>query len=234
MGKPSKQLQEFMAKHKIDHDEIWEVRSGGAWAIKHAVLERVAAEQKITFDIPQFAEKDSANKIVAMMVMGRMGERTEWSIGEASPANNKNAYCYAMAEKRAKDRVALKLLNAHGALYSESEADEFSQRPNPHVTRPDDLVPTVEYDEHGQPIDNIPLGDDRITQLPKSKARNEYATLQSEMLAAKTPDALERWGATNKNRVATLPSDWQDILRGQYTDHMGDIRARMAAERNVA
>jgi hypothetical protein len=229
MATPSKQLQEFMAKHKVDHDEIWEIKSGrGAWAIKHSALERIAAEAGIVFEIPHFAEKDGMQKNVAMLVVGKMGERTEWSIGEASPLNYKTtanmpAYPYAMAEKRAKDRVILKLLNTHGAIYSEDEADDF-KRQNPHVTRPDDLVPTVEYDDHGRPVDNIPLGDDRITQLPKAKARNEYAAMQSEMLATKTPEALEQWGAANKNRVATLPTDWQEILRGQYTDHMNDLR----------
>src|SRR6185369_7785106 len=129
MGKPSKELMDFMGKFKIDSDEVWEVRTGGAWAIKHKALERVAAEQNITFDIPHFAEKDGIQKTVALLVVGNMGDRSEWSIGEASPANNKNAYPYAMAEKRAKDRVTLKLLNVHGTLYSESEADEFTQAP---------------------------------------------------------------------------------------------------------
>jgi hypothetical protein len=227
MGKPSPQLLKFMEAYGVLADEVWEVRAGGAWAIKHSALERVAAERKITFDPPSISERDSANKIVAMLVTARMGERVEWSFGEASPANNKNAYIYAMAEKRAKDRCILKLLNAHGTVYSEEEADEFkASRPNPHVTRPDDLVPTVEYDEHGHPVDNIPLGDDRITQLPKAKAKNEYAAMQSELLATKTPADLERWGAKNKDRVATLPTDWQEIMRGQYTDHMADLRAK--------
>jgi hypothetical protein len=222
---------DFMGKFKIDSDEVWEVRPN-TWAIKHNALERVASEQGVTFELPQFAEKDSAQKIAAMLVVGHMGARTEWSIGEAAPGNNKNSYPYAMAEKRGKDRVTLKLLNAHaGTLYSESEADEFVQRQNPHVTRPDDIVPTVEYDEHGRIVDNIPEGDERITSLPKSKAKIEYAAMQSEMLGSKTPADLEKWGAANKNRVATLPGDWQAILRGQYTDHMADLRApRQAAE----
>ena len=52
-------------------------------------------------------------------------------MGEASPKNNKNAYPWAMAEKRAKDRVILKLIGLHGLVYSEQEADEFkSERPD--------------------------------------------------------------------------------------------------------
>jgi hypothetical protein len=41
MGKPI----EFMKAHKIADDEVWEVRRGGAWAVKHAALERVAVER---------------------------------------------------------------------------------------------------------------------------------------------------------------------------------------------
>jgi hypothetical protein len=131
MGKPSKQLMDFMAAYKVDSDEVWEVRAGGAWAIKHLALERVAAEQGISFEPPVVIEGKGADKIVALLVTAKMGTRTEWTIGEASPANNKNAYCYAMAEKRAKDRVALKLLNAHGSVYSDAEADDFSKSSGP-------------------------------------------------------------------------------------------------------
>jgi hypothetical protein len=35
------------------------------------------------------------------------------------------AYPFAMAEKRAKDRVILKLIALHGLVYSEEEADDF-------------------------------------------------------------------------------------------------------------
>ena len=55
-----------------------------------------------------------------------MKDASEWSIGEASPYNNKNAYPFAMAEKRAKDRVILKLVGLHGDVYSQDEADEFN------------------------------------------------------------------------------------------------------------
>jgi hypothetical protein len=225
---PPKHVTDFMSAFNVDADELWEVRPGtGTYAIKHAALERVAAEQGISFDPPMMLEFHAADKIAVICVTGRKGDRADWSIGEAAPYNNKNTYPFAMAEKRARDRVTLKLLNAHGTVYSEEEADEFkASRPNPHVTRPDDLVPTVEYDDNGHPVDNIPLGDDRITQMPKAKAKNEYAAMQSELLATKTPADLERWGAANKNRVATLPRDWQDIMRGQYTDHMADLRSQ--------
>lgn len=228
MGKPSKQLLEFMSSHKIDSDEVWEVRAGGAWAIKHSALERVAAENKIVFERPSVIEAKSEDKIAVVCVFGVMGDRTEWSFGEASPANNKNAYCWAMAEKRAKDRVALKLLNAHGALYSEDEADDF-KRPNPHVTRPTDIVPDVEYDEQGQPIDNIPEGERGIERLPKAKAKADFDACQKELYAITSSHDLDAWGAKNANRIASFPHDWQAIMRGIYSEHRDELRNGKAA-----
>lgn len=136
MSKPSKTTLDFMSAHKIDADEVWEVRNG-TWAVKHSALERVAAESKITFDAPLMLEFHAADKIAVLCITGRMGERTEWSIGEAAPYNNKNSYPFAMAEKRAKDRVILKLLNAHGSLYSDSEADDFVKATSPTLAKKD-------------------------------------------------------------------------------------------------
>ena len=231
MGTPSKQLQSFMDTYKINFDEVWEVRSGGAWAVKHSALERVAAEQKITFDRPSVIEANSAEKIAVVCVFAKMGEREEWSFGESSGANTKAPYPFAMAEKRAKDRCILKLLNSHGTVYSDVEADEFTQRPNPHVTRAADIVPDTEYDEQGNPVDNIPRGDESIERMPKAKAKADYALAQNELYATKTPRELEAWGKKNSNRIETYPADWQEILRGQYATQMAELRA---AQKEVA
>lgn len=122
MAKPSKEILDFMALHKIDSDEIWEVH-GNSWCIKHKALERAGAAAGIVWDRPAMIETDSSAGVVAICVFGKLNDRVEWSIGEAAPKNNKNAYCYAMAEKRGKDRVILKLLSIHGSLYSEAEFD---------------------------------------------------------------------------------------------------------------
>lgn len=121
-------IRTFMQTHGVTSDEIWPVPGGKSYAIKHSALERIAAEKSITFKMPQIVEKDSANGIATVLVEAVMGDFSTWSFGEASPRNNKNAYCWSMAEKRAKDRCILKLLNAHGAIYSEDEADDFKQR----------------------------------------------------------------------------------------------------------
>jgi hypothetical protein len=128
MNTTDKKIAEVLAKFgEPMAGNVWRVQ--GTAVIYHKALERVAAQAKIQFDTPTIvrAERDEA----VILVTGRMGERVEWSIGEALIGVNyrvsgkQAAYVYAMAEKRAKDRVILKLIELHGLVYSEEEADEF-------------------------------------------------------------------------------------------------------------
>ena len=107
---------------------LWDCH--GTWVVKHKALEKVANLLSISFDDPVVIETDIKNKCIAIMVKGyhnkgSAGKVEAWSIGEASPYNNKNIYPYAMAEKRAKDRVILKLIGVSGDVYSEEEADNL-------------------------------------------------------------------------------------------------------------
>ena len=199
MGKPSQAVLQFMEKYKIDSDEIWEVH-GSTWVVRHKALERVAVEQGVVWDRPSVITCDLANKIAVVCAFGTLGERQEWSFGEASPANNKNSYPMAMAEKRARDRVILKLLVSHGSLYSESEADEFAEQ------RPE-----------------------KRGELPKKDAKPVYTKLQAEIQAAVSREHLKEWGKANAERIKVLPEDWQDILRLQFEEQMADLRNREAA-----
>ena len=102
----------------------------GTWVVYHKVLEAIAAKAGITFDPPMVLEADGDKRCVALCVTGHLNDRTIWSTGEASPHNYKTKpkqpdYPYAMAEKRAMDRVILKLIGLHGLAYSEEEADDF-------------------------------------------------------------------------------------------------------------
>lgn len=115
-------LRRYDADPKTD---VWDCH--GTWVVYHRALERIAAKASIRFDPPTIIEASSASGIATVMVVGHMGEESAWSIGEASPKNNKNAYPWAMAEKRAKDRVILKLAGLSGYVYSEEEADDFKE-----------------------------------------------------------------------------------------------------------
>jgi hypothetical protein len=110
-------------------DSVWRVQSNAV--IYHKTLERIAIKAQIQFDPPTIlrAERDEA----VVMVTGRMGDRYDWDIGEALVGVNyrvsgkQAAYVYAMAMKRARDRLILKLIELSGDVYSEEEADDFKR-----------------------------------------------------------------------------------------------------------
>ena len=229
MGRPSKAVTDFMAKYSIDSDEIWEVH-GTTWVVKHKALERVAAEQGVIWERPELKVCDMAAGMVAVLISGRLGDHVEYSFGEASPKNNKNAYPIAMAEKRAKDRVILKLLASHGDLYSEEEADDF-KRPNPHVTRATDILPAAEYDEHGEVIENIPHAPP-AQKLRVADQRPLSAAIQKEAHAFTDSGKFLEWmkDANTIARVADFKPDWQDMFRGVCKEHLAELRKQEAGD----
>jgi hypothetical protein len=118
-----KTLADILRKYGADpKTDVWDCH--GTWVAYHRALERIAVQAGITFAPPQVLEANGAGKCVALCVTGTMDGRSEWSIGEAAPGNNKNGYPFAMAEKRAKDRVILKLIGLHGLVYSEDEMED--------------------------------------------------------------------------------------------------------------
>lgn len=130
MSTAEKQITDILAKFGEPFaGNVWRVQ--GNAVIYHKCLERIAAQAQIRFDRPEVlrAGRDEA----VILVIGHMGDRSEWSIGEALVDVNyrvtgrQAAYVYAMAEKRAKDRVILKLIELHGLVYSEEEADDFKE-----------------------------------------------------------------------------------------------------------
>lgn len=116
-------VMKVLEKYDLDSSALWDCH--GTPVILHKALERVADREKITFDAPQILETNADKRIAVVCVTGRKGDLSAWSFGEAMPSNNKNAYPFAMAEKRAKDRVILKLIGLSGDVYSEEEADDF-------------------------------------------------------------------------------------------------------------
>ena len=98
-----------------------------------------------------------------------------------------------------------------------NEAQKATPRANPHVTTAEDINDhKVDYDQDGHPIENIPRGEDGIERLSKAMARPEYANLTADIKNAKALGDLEKWGRQNRNRVESLPLDWQEMLRGEY------------------
>jgi len=125
MAKIPEKLQAIIKEVGLtERQATWDCH--GTPVVLHKALEKIAAAKNIVFDAPQIIECSTEKKYAVLCVTGHMEGATEWSIGEAAPYNNKNSYPFAMAEKRAKDRVILKLVGLHGDVYSQDEAEEFN------------------------------------------------------------------------------------------------------------
>lgn len=226
MGSPSAAVKEFMAKYKIASDEIWEVH-GSTWVVKHKALERVAAEVGIIWDRPAMIETSSQSNTAVICVFGKLGERSEWSIGEAAPSNYKvsgkmSAYPYAMAEKRGKDRVILKLLNANASLYSEAEADEFEEQ---RQSSPDGFDPAQPI-----PAEHLIPREDGIQVLTVDAQRPIFSALERELLNCSSVEELKRWKVSAKSRASRLSDHWRTELNNRYLTYLRSLEKRDADE----
>ncbi len=118
-------INDFKNKYQLSADDFWKLKVGGReqWIIKHNAMERVALAEKMKWqlDVLSFAPDVVVKATVYHPGTGNQME----SLGEASSTTTKQAFLYAMAEKRAVDRCVLKLLNAHAYLYTDADADEF-------------------------------------------------------------------------------------------------------------
>lgn len=109
-------------------DALWPLERKGkdgrvrtTWIIYHRYCEQIAARAGIVFEQPEIITNDLETNTVVLKVTGQLGYVKEWSFGEASPKTTFLSYYFAMAEKRAKDRVILKLAGFHGMVYSDVE-----------------------------------------------------------------------------------------------------------------
>ena len=123
-------LKEIKEKFNLGKDDFWEMKRGGKsmWILTHDACERIAYMEGIVFDMPNPELSCTVPPNVTLYGSATLGDRTEWSNGEANPTNCKMPYMNAMAEKRLKDRLTLKLINAYEyQIYSEIEADSFEK-----------------------------------------------------------------------------------------------------------
>lgn len=118
----------------------------GTPVVLHKYIEIIGAKLNVSIDSLDVIEAITEKGIVSMKCVASIKDRQVISYGECSPKNNKNAYPYAMAEKRAVDRCILKLANLHGFVYSENEIDDNAKQSKP-KTEEKKLIsdePTVE------------------------------------------------------------------------------------------
>ena len=119
-------MKELAKKYNLTESDYWQESRSKKWIITHDACQKIAHIESITFAPPQIinSEKD----LVRMVVTGKKGDVVMWKTGEADTKNCKNLYLLAMAEKRAKDRVCLALINAYEyGVYSDVEAEDFKK-----------------------------------------------------------------------------------------------------------
>ena len=118
-------LADILKASGLGNDAVWAHKQSGKYIMYHWACEQAAATKGVKWEPPVVVHADPAAKMAVVLVTGRLGDQVEWSFGEAAPYNTTQTYPFAMAEKRAKDRVVLKLIGLHGLAYSEEEADDF-------------------------------------------------------------------------------------------------------------
>lgn len=121
-------------------------------------------------------------------------------------------------------------------LYTSDEmgqavSDQPERRENPHVTRPSDIVPSPEYDENGEVIDNIPHAEP-TQKLRVVDQRPIYEALQKEAQAFGTSVAFLAWmnAPLTVDRIKNIKPDWQAMLRGVCKEHLDALRQQEAAD----
>jgi hypothetical protein len=129
------EIKQLAEKYNLNQDDFWKHKQSGKWIVKHDGVEKIASMEGIIFEDPYFiiSERDCCVlRGTASIPIGDGKFKSEWTIGEADmKLNCKMGYPYAMAEKRLKDRLTLKLINAYEyGIYSDVEADVFSKGKN--------------------------------------------------------------------------------------------------------
>jgi hypothetical protein len=214
---------------------VWRVQ--GNVVILHKALERIAARAGIFFDPPVVlrAESDEAVILVTGRLVGaappsegagphttaEMLSRMEWSIGEAKIGANyrvsgkQAAYPYAMAEKRGKDRVILKLIELHGYAYSEDEADDFKAG-KPRLVDLQEADPEPdggESDPDWAPIAvSSGTGENRKSAY-QARKDGKWEHLVESLRACSTMDEFKVWYAENAVDIEKLPAGWVKHLQ---------------------
>lgn len=188
MSKLDPRIEAVRVAYDLDASDFWQIPQNKQWVCKHAALEIVATKANVEWSTPTIIQADTAAGIAVMAVTGKMNGRAEWATGEASPKNNKNSYPWAMAEKRAKDRVVLKLVGIHGLVYSEDE---------------------MPGDEHRSADQRPEAGRREVANQSSPAWTEDMESLWKELCALSSPLGLRSFWADNSGRIAKMDRDIQ-------------------------
>ena len=212
-------VREILERYGEDMSATWTVQ--GQRVIYHAALERIAVKAGIRWldpvfliALPDHVVVQASGKIsYGTNTNPDIGERYEWSVGEAHVGVNyrvsgkQAAYPFAMAEKRAKDRVILKLIALHGLVYSEDEADDFKE------AAPERKGPVITSGFQLQEAAEAERGPDRRSVMQQAVSTNQTAELEDGQV---TPMSAWRRRINEKASINSLTDFMLDPQTQSY------------------
>lgn len=213
-------VEALRVQYGLDPSDFWELpQRKGTWIAKHSALEVIAVKAHILFESPQIIEANTESGIAVLAVRGTVANephRTEWATGEASPGNNRNAYPWAMAEKRAKDRVVLKLAGIHGLVYSEDELDT----PPPKAAIP--------VESPRKPVEALPVP--AKSGLKNTAQRDVWGRMVTATRACKSIAEFNAlWDhPASKAAYDNFPPDWKQEMDFEIADKESELSERLA------
>lgn len=225
-------VAETLKKYGFGKDAVWDCH--GVWVVYHRVLEQIAAQAGVTFDAPVILEANGLERLAAICVTGRVNDKAEWSIGEASPHNYRTSgkqqpYPWAMAEKRAKDRVILKLIGLHGLVYSEEEADDFKETGAP-KNPVKEVLADLGSDEPRKSKDPLQPWKGPLTKTALMKKLRE---LTADLALCEDIDSLESCLSGYQAIIEQVRTDVPEWYDGEAHDGFTPLRQRIEDRRAI-
>lgn len=194
MSQLEPRIEAIRVKYDLKHDDFWQIKQNGQWVCKHSALEVVAFKANVEWLPPQILEMDAPRLVTSMVVTGKMGDRVEWATGETNETNysvkgKQPAYPWAMSEKRGKDRVILKLVGLHGLVYSDAEADAFTEERAPEPKQ----EPSTPKPKQKTVAEKKALWANLMEEV-KAEGAKGYKKIDAYMLSGETQDLLNQLG----------------------------------------
>lgn len=191
--------EEILQKFNLDPKEcLWDCH--GTWILLHKWVVLIGQRAGVILDPPKIIETNAEKKTVVIQVSGQLGKGDDapraWTFGEAAPANNKNAYPFAMAEKRAKDRVILELVGLAGHVYTDQDIPDMNNgKPVWEIKQSERTAPAV----HDEKVDRFemalrnskdnfslleaaqPIANANLTSAQKAHLRNVFMEMDAKL-----------------------------------------------------
>ena len=176
-------IKKILEQFKINPAKaLWDCH--GTQIMYHRYIEEIGASAGVQVIKYETIKADESTAIVKCHA--RLGKVDQFSYGECSPRNSKNAYPVAMAEKRAFDRCVLKLVGLHGHVYAISEMPD-EENISKKMNHSNNSIPKAQPKTNGkhESIDNLFIRTS-LEVIQNGIDKKEFKTLSFKVEKLKT------------------------------------------------